>query len=76
MLILTRKVGESITIAGSIRVTVQGIRGHQVRLGVEAPAEVPIFRQELLERDRSEPKAAPAITLVGSGVPPSSGPAG
>jgi carbon storage regulator CsrA len=76
MLILTRKAGESITIEGSIRVTIQAIRGHQVRLGIAAPAEIQIFRQELLERDRSEPKAAPAITLVGSGMPPSSGPAG
>jgi carbon storage regulator len=67
MLILTRKVGESITINGSIRVTIQGIRGHQVRLGVEAPAEVPIFRQELLDRDRPALKVAPAPAKVAAG---------
>ena len=50
MLILTRKAGESITINGTIRVTVLAIRGQQARLGVEAPAEVPIFRQELLQK--------------------------
>jgi carbon storage regulator len=67
MLILTRKVGESITIADNIRVTVQGVRGHQVRLGVEAPAEVPIFRQELLDRDRPALKVAPAPAKLAAG---------
>ena len=55
MLILSRKVGESIAINGCIRVTVQAIRGHQVRLGIEAPEEIKIFRQELLN---SNPPAA------------------
>jgi carbon storage regulator len=64
MLILTRKVGESITIADNIRVTIQAIRGQQVRLGIAAPAEVPIFRQELLERDRPALQVAPAPAKV------------
>jgi len=66
MLILTRKVGESITIADNIRVTIQGIRGQQVRLGIEAPAEVPIFRQELLQREPADSPLARPLAKVAS----------
>jgi len=47
MLVLSRKPDESILIDGNIRVTVLAIRGGQVRLGIEAPGEVTIFREEL-----------------------------
>jgi carbon storage regulator len=47
MLVLSRKVDEQIMIGEHIRVTVVSIRGNQVRLGFEAPHDVPIFRQEL-----------------------------
>lgn len=48
MLILTRKVGESITIGdGSITVSVMEIKGRQVRLGINAPADTPIHREEV-----------------------------
>ncbi len=51
MLILTRKVGESITIGdGSITVSVMEIKGRQVRLGISAPTETPIHRQEIFEK--------------------------
>lgn len=51
MLILTRKVGESITIGdGSISVSVMEIKGRQVRLGIEAPADLPIHRQEIFQK--------------------------
>lgn len=50
MLVLSRKRGESIVIDGSITVTVLDVKGDRIRLGFEAPAEVPIYRQELSEK--------------------------
>jgi carbon storage regulator len=55
MLVLSRKLNESIIINGNIRVTVVGIRGNHVRVGIEAPTSVPIIREELQQRDNSEP---------------------
>jgi carbon storage regulator len=48
MLVLSRRVGEEIVIAGKIRLTVVAIKGTQVRLGITAPLAVPVSRQELL----------------------------
>jgi carbon storage regulator len=50
MLVLTRKLNESIIIDDGIRITVVGIRGQHVRLGIEAPDSVAIFREELCRR--------------------------
>jgi carbon storage regulator len=49
MLVLTRKLGEKIYISENIRITVVDIDRGKVRLGIEAPRDVPIFRQELLQ---------------------------
>jgi len=49
MLVLTRKIGDSILIGDSIKIQVVNIKGCQVRLGIEAPKETKIFRQEILE---------------------------
>jgi carbon storage regulator len=48
MLVLTRRPGESIVIDDRITVTVLDVRGHQIRLGIEAPEEIPIKREELI----------------------------
>ncbi len=48
MLVLSRKVNEAIVIGGNIRVTMTAIRCRQVRVAIEAPPDVPIFREELL----------------------------
>jgi carbon storage regulator len=48
MLVLTRRVGEEIVIAGNIRVTVVMVRGQTIRLGITAPSSVPVARVELL----------------------------
>ena len=52
MLILSRKIGERIVIDGGIIVTVTDVRGSVVRLGIEAPLEVPVSRREIYKRSR------------------------
>ncbi len=62
MLVLSRKLGESVYIGEDIRITVVEIRGNQIRLGIEAPRNVPVYRQELLplkpEEEAPEPPPA------------------
>ena len=57
MLILTRRVGESLRIADDVIVTVLGVKGHQVRIGIAAPREIAVDREEVYERKRSEPRS-------------------
>jgi carbon storage regulator len=52
MLILSREQGERIVLGGGIRVTVLSLRRGRVRLGIEAPDEIAVLRQELVSRDR------------------------
>ena len=54
MLILTRRVGESIIIGEDVTVTVLGVTGNQVRVGVNAPKEVSVHREEIFERIQRE----------------------
>lgn len=58
MLILTRKLGESITIGDDIKVTVLGIYGRQVRLGIEAPLKVVVHREEIYVKIQNENQRA------------------
>lgn len=58
MLILTRKLGESITIGDDIKVTVLGVYGRQVRLGVEAPIKVIVHREEVYLKIKEENRKA------------------
>lgn len=58
MLVLTRKVGESINIGNSIKITVVSIDGSQVRLGIDAPRDVIVHREEVYKKIIEENKAA------------------
>jgi carbon storage regulator len=58
MLVLSRKLGEKIYISENICITVVDIDRGKIRLGIEAPREVPIFRQELLQNADKQPPAA------------------
>lgn len=57
MLVLSRKRNESILIDGAIRITVVSIRGNQIRLGIEAPDQVRVFREELCVADQTDVRA-------------------
>jgi carbon storage regulator len=50
MLILTRRIDETICIADEVRVTILGIKGNQVRLGIDAPREIAVHREEIKRR--------------------------
>lgn len=54
MLVIARKVGQSLVINDNIEVLVIEVRGDQVRLGIEAPKTIPVYRKELLEQIRAE----------------------
>jgi len=58
MLILTRKLGESVTIGDDIKITILGVRGRQVRLGIIAPQKVTIHREEIYFKIQEENKRA------------------
>jgi len=62
MLILTRKLGESVTIGDDIKITVLGVRGRQVRLGIIAPQKVTIHREEVYFKIQEENKRAITAT--------------
>ncbi|MGH8603865.1 MAG: carbon storage regulator CsrA [Gammaproteobacteria bacterium] len=72
MLILTRRVGESLMIGDDVSITVLGIKGNQVRLGVNAPKEISVHREEIYQRIQQE-KARAQEEVPSSEVPSSVG---
>jgi len=54
MLILTRRTGESLMVSDDVKLTILGVKGNQVRIGVDAPKEVSVHREEVYERIQAE----------------------
>jgi carbon storage regulator len=73
MLILSRRINEKIMIGDDVSISIIEIRGDQVRVGVEAPKTVKVFRQEVFDSIKAENKAAaeskPVLPIVDFGVP-------
>ena len=65
MLILTRRAGETVMIGSDITITVLGVKGNQVRIGINAPRDVAVHREEIYERIKNEESAKQAATGTG-----------
>lgn len=63
MLILTRRVGETLKIGDNVDVTILSVKGNQVRIGINAPKEVTVHREEIYSRIKEEQKQQPPLGL-------------
>ena len=68
MLILTRRVGETVMIGNEVTVTVLGVKGNQVRIGVNAPKDVAVHREEIYDRIKREENGYAAARTPGTKV--------
>ncbi len=63
MLVLTRKPGQSIHVGDDIRITLKEIKGNQVRVGIDAPSSIKIYREEIYQQILEENKSAALLSL-------------
>ena len=63
MLILTRRISESIIIGDDVKLTVLGVKGNQVRIGIDAPKDVSVHREEIYNRIKQEKDGQPTTDL-------------
>jgi carbon storage regulator len=68
MLILTRRVGETVMIGNDVTVTVLGVKGNQVRIGVNAPKDVAVHREEIYERIKREEEQETRMQAPGAKI--------
>jgi carbon storage regulator len=61
VLILTRRIGETLNIGSDITVTVLGVKGNQIRLGIQAPKDVAVHREEIFDRIRQQNGPVPPV---------------
>jgi len=73
MLILTRKPGESLYIGDNVKVTIVEIKGNQIRVGIDAPADLRIYREEIYRQILEENKSAAEAVMAGSALDTLSG---
>ena len=67
MLILTRRINETLNIGDDVQVTVLGIKGNQVRIGIKAPRDVPVHREEIYQRIKHEERGQGDASGSGNG---------
>ncbi len=70
MLILTRKAGETVMIGGDVTITVLGVKGNQVRIGINAPKDIAVHREEIYERIQGEKSAGSGADSTDSSESP------
>jgi len=76
MLVLTRKSNQSIMIGDEIEITVLSVMGEKVRIGIQAPQKVPVFRKEIYLEIHSEVESGAVAGRPGAGSPDGARPAG